>query len=242
MYWTDDGIVLAARKHGETSVILTLLTRGHGRHLGLVRGGVGRRARGLLLPGNRVRATWRARLAEHLGAFTCEPTAAVAAAVLGDRPRLAALSAACAVAATALPEREPHGRLYDGLGALLAALGGDGWAAEFVRFEVALLADLGFGLDLSRCAATGTTEGLAWVSPKTGRAVSAAAGEPYRRKLLPLPPFLLDPARAAGPGEVAEGLRLTAHFLERHVYAPHDRKLPPARVRIEDLFPLPTNG
>lgn len=233
MHWTDDAIVLATRKHGETAAIATLLTRAHGRHLGLVRGGVGKRARGVLIPGNRVRATWRGRLSEHLGALTCELTEAAAAAVLDDPAGLAGLSAACAVAATALPEREPHRRLYEGLGALLAGLGGGDWPAAFVRFEVTLLAELGFGLDLSRCAASGASEGLVYVSPKTGRAVSAGAGAPYRRKLLPLPAFLLDSGRAASRKEVADGLRLTGFFLDRHLYAPHGRRLPPARVRLE---------
>lgn len=242
MHWTDDAIVLAARKHGETAAIATLLTRAHGRHLGLVRGGVGKRARGVLIPGNRVRATWRARLAEHLGVFTVEPTQASTASILDQPARLAGLSAACAVAATALPEREPHRHLYEGLAALLAGLGGDGWPAAFVRFEVTLLADLGYGLDLSRCAASGASEGLAYVSPKTGRAVSAGAGAPYRQKLLPLPAFLLDPDRAASQEEVADGLRLTGFFLDRHLYAPHGRRLPPARVRFEDRVRADTSS
>ncbi len=230
--WTDDGIVLAARKHGETAAIVTLLTRDHGRHLGLVRGGAGRRARGMLQPGNRVHARWRARLSEHLGAFTCELTQAVAALLLKDRLRLAGLSAACAVAEATLPEREPHRGVYDGLGNLLATLAADDWPSAYVRWELALLADLGFGLDLGSCAATGRNDELAYVSPKSGRAVSLAAGEPYRQKLLALPGFVVDSGAVASPEDVARGLKLTGYFLERSVFRHLDRGLPAARNRL----------
>lgn len=230
--WTDDGIVLAARKHGETSAIVTLLTRGHGRHLGLVRGGAGRRARGVLQPGNRVHARWRARLGEHLGAFTCELTHAVAASLLKDRLRLAGLSAACAIAEATLPEREPHPKVYDDLAGLLAALPDADWPSAYVRWELALLADLGFGLDLSACAATGRNDQLAYVSPKSGRAVSLAAGEPYRQKLLELPAFVLSPGAVGGPEDIARGLKLTGYFLERNVFRHLDKGLPPARQRL----------
>ncbi|MFQ5765775.1 MAG: DNA repair protein RecO, partial [Rhodospirillales bacterium] len=169
MDWTDDGIVLSARKHGETSAIVTLLTRAHGRHLGLVRGGAGKRARGMLQPGNRVQARWRARLPEHLGTFTCELTEAFAAASLRDRLKLAGLSAACAMADAALPEREPHAAVFEGLLALLSVLQDEDWPSAYVKWEMGLLGELGFGLDLSACAATGTNDQLAYVSPKSGR-------------------------------------------------------------------------
>ncbi len=155
MHWTDDGIVLSARPHGESSVVLQLLTRHRGRHAGLVRGGQGKRARGLYQPGNLVAANWSARLADHLGNYTCELMESHAARVLDEPARLAALSAAAAVSETALPEREPHPACFEGFLALLAALPGDHWAEVYVRWELALLAELGFGLDLESCAARG---------------------------------------------------------------------------------------
>lgn len=234
MEWSDEGVVLSARKHGETSAIVHLLTRAHGRHAGLVRGGAGRRARGVLQPGNEVAARWRARLAEHLGTYTVELERERASALMDDALRLAGLSAACAVAQVALPEREPHAPLYEGFRALLDALEhSPAWAAVYVRWEVELLKELGFGLDLSRCAVTGAREDLAYVSPRSGRAVSADAAEPYRGKLLKLPGFLL--ASQGGPGgaaEIADGLALTGHFLERHVLGPARARPPAARTRL----------
>ena len=239
MEWSDDGIVLAARKHGEAAAIVTLLTRGHGRHAGLVRGGAGRRARGLYQPGNRVRATWRGRLADHLGAYTCEMTEAVAAGLLADPLRLAALSAACAVAEAALPEREAHLPVYEGLEILLSSLADDddetGWPTVYVKWEMGLLQELGFGLDLSQCAATGDTEDLTHVSPKSGRAVSAAAAKPYQGKLLNLPGFLLKAGTLGPPDEIVAGLRLTGYFLDRHVFSQRrDPKQPDARARLAE--------
>ena len=244
MEWSDDGIVLSARRHGESAAIANLLTRGHGRHAGLVRGGAGKRARGVLQPGNRVAARWRARLAEHLGTYSCELTRAHAAGVLDDPRRLAGLSAACALADAVLPEREPHGAVFEGLTELLASLPGDAWPFTYVRWELDLLKHLGFGLDLGRCAATGRDDQLAYVSPITGRAVSLAAGEPYRNALLPLPPFLAA-ERGSGDrraGEVADGLRLTGYFLERHVLGVGGRRLPAARQRLAERLSGPADG
>jgi DNA repair protein RecO (recombination protein O) len=249
--WTDDAIVLSARRHGETAAIVSLLTRSHGRHAGLVHGGAGRRARGIYEPGNRVTAAWRARLSEHLGHFACELVASRAAALLDDALRLAALAAATALIDAALPEREPHARLFDSLDSLVdrlcAAEPVSPWPAHYVRFELDLLSDLGFGLDLSRCAATGREDDLAYVSPKTGRAVSAAAAEPYRDRLLPLPGFLTSRggAEAAITGDVIlAGLRLTAYFLEQHAFAhqptPGSGRLPAARDRLARLFQRPS--
>ena len=169
MDWTDDGIVLSARKHGESSVIVSLLTRDHGRHMGLVRGGNGKRARGILQPGNLVKARWQARLTEHLGAFTCELTDAFAAKVMRDAVKLSGLSAACAVADGALAERETHRPVFDGLLALMQVLenddGNDSWPSAYVKWELGLLGEVGFALDLSSCAATGRNDQLAYVSP-----------------------------------------------------------------------------
>jgi DNA repair protein RecO (recombination protein O) len=232
MEWSDDGIVLSARKHGESAAILSVLTAEHGRHAGLVHGGAGSRMRGVLEPGNRVHVRWRARLEEHLGSFECDMVANVSAGLLDDPLRLAALQSVCAVAEAALPERERHTAVYAGLLDLLMAFDGGAWRGRYVRWELALLADLGFGLDLSQCAATGRNDDLAFVSPKSGRAVSASAGEPYRDRLLPLPDFLLTAGREPGVGEVSAGLALTGYFLARHVLAPHGKTLPPARGRL----------
>ncbi|MCX7356338.1 MAG: DNA repair protein RecO [Alphaproteobacteria bacterium] len=235
MEWSDDGIVLLARKHGESSAIVSVLTAEHGRHAGLVRGGSGSRMRGVLEPGNRVRITWRARLEEQLGSFTqCGMVANVSAGLLDDPLRLAALQALCAVAEAALPERERHGAVYAGMLDLLGTLDSVAWAGGYVRWELALLADLGFGLDLSACAATGSNDNLTYVSPKSGRAVSASAGEPYRDRLLALPGFLIGEQRDPGVGDVAAGLALTGYFLDHHVLAPHGKALPLARGRLLD--------
>lgn len=229
MDWTDEGILLSARKHGETSVIAVALTRDHGRHAGLVRGGTGRKARGLLQAGNRLQLHWRGRLADHLGAYTCELMDGYAGQVLDDGDRLAALASACAITELSLPERESHPVLFDALMALMAALPQDDWAAAYVAWEVGVLGELGFGLDLEACAATGALDDLVYVSPKTGRAVSRDAGMPYKDKLLKLPNFL-----RVGGGvdrvDILDGLLLTGHFLKRHVFV--DNPLPPARGRL----------
>jgi DNA repair protein RecO (recombination protein O) len=238
MQWTDEAIILSARKHGETSVIVQALTREHGRHAGLVRGGVGRGARGVLQPGNEVQGAWRARLADHLGSYNIELRRARAAHLLADAARLAALSSACAVAEAALPEREPHGAAYDGFLVLLEALEeNEHWPEVYVSWEMGLLQELGFGLDLSCCAQTGETEGLAYVSPRTGRAVTEAAGAPYKQRLLALPGFLVGrTGEQTEASEILDGLALTGFFVERHVLAPHNMKLPPARTRFVERF------
>jgi DNA repair protein RecO (recombination protein O) len=253
MDWCDEGIVLTARKHGEGSAIVTLLTRNHGRHAGLVRGGAGRRQRGVFEAGNRVEAAWRARLAEHLGTYSCELIESVAACFLDDKWRLAALSAACAMTDAVLPERDPHARVFEGSLGLLAALkgqdgaggGGNGgqgrsWPALYVRWELMLLGELGFGLDLGSCAATGENDGLAYVSPKSGRAVSLSAGAPYRDRLLALPRFLTGDGGAVAEdvdaGEIRQGLKLTGYFFQRHVFAPGSRPMPPSRTRFVEGF------
>ena len=233
--WQDEAVVLGVRPHGEAGALVQLLTRDHGRHAGMVRGGQGRRLRGVLQPGNRVSATWRARLADHLGSLSCELEEAAAATFLDDRERLTALRAALAVCETALPEREPHPACYEGLLALLGALSGDHWGEVYVTWELALLKELGFGLDLSGCAAGGANDQLAYVSPRTGRAVSLAAGEPYRERLLPLPGFLVGRG-GGGAAEVTQGLALTGRFLERNIFHPQDRGLPAARSRLAECF------
>jgi len=239
MQWSDEGLVLEARRHGERALVVQLLTREHGRHVGLLRGGQSPRMRAHWQIGNRLLVTWRARLAEHLGSLSGELVESHAARLLDDRARLAALASAAALAASSLPERAPHPRAYAGLNVLVAALDDDDrWAVAYVEWEMALLEELGFGLDLSRCAATGTTEKLIYVSPRSGQAVSAEAGAPYREKMLRLPVFLRHEGGGArpSPGDVLDGLALTGFFLERRVFVPHRRKLPAARTRYVDVL------
>ena len=232
MQWSEEGIVLATRRHGETSVILELLTARHGRSLGLVRGGRSRTLRPVLQPGNSVLATWRARLEEHLGLFIIEPGKLRLAGVIDSPFKLAGLTTMMALIPL-LPEREPHPRLYEATSLVLERLADDEiWPALLVRWELGLLDELGFGLDLARCAATGSSEALCYVSPKTGRAVSVGAGQPYRDRLLRLPGFLLSAARTPHRAEVCDGFALTGYFLERHLLAPRGLPVPEARSRI----------
>jgi len=237
--WSDDAIVLAVRAHGETGAILEALTREHGRHAGLVHGGASRKAKAMLQPGNSLRVTWRARLEENLGSFHIEAAKMRAGVMLEHREALAGLNAFTSVASAVLPEREPHRPVFEAGEILLDAIADDGfehWGPLYVRWEAGLLEELGFGLDLSQCAATGATEDLAFLSPRTGRAISRAAAGPYKERLLPLPQFLLGSQNAtASWHEIAAGLRLTAYFLLDRVLAPHNKTLPAARLRLEEL-------
>ena len=233
MNWSDEGIVLSVRPLGETAAVVEVLTRGHGRHLGLVHGGRSRKARPVLQIGNHVAVTWKARLAEHLGQMQVELIRGYAATAMDDAAALSGLTSLASLARL-LPERDPHPNIYVVTLFVLAYLeDASVWPALLVRWELALLDELGFGLDFSECAATGANDGLVYVSPKSGRAVSASAGEPYRDRLLALPPFLLPGGRAAlAPGDLERGFALTGHFLETRVFAPRDEKMPEARGRM----------
>ena len=239
MEWSDDAIVLSVRPHGESSAIVEVLTHGHGRHLGLVRGGASRRARPALQPGNTLHVNWRARLNEHLGNFTVELARARAGDMLESREALAGLNAFCAVVGAAMPEREVHEPVFDAGNILLDAIQEDGfahWGALYVRFEAGLLDALGFGLDLSRCASTGVLDNLVYVSPRSGRAVSREAGEPYKERLFVLPGFLLGTQNITpDAAEVAAGLKLTGHFLLERVLHPHGKEMPAARLHLDSL-------
>ena len=232
MEWTDEGIILGVRRHGEGSTIVELLTRGHGRHLGLVRGGTGSRMRPVLQPGNSVRAVWRARLDEHLGTYAVEGIALRAATVLSASHAVYGVSHLASLARL-LPERDPHADIYDMLEAALSDFDDARHAAvRLARFELAMLAELGFGLDLSACAATGATEELIYVSPKSGSAVSRSAGEPWRDRLLRLPAFMRDEDDIAGTpsdDDLRDGFALTGMFLLRHVLEPRGQTHSDAR-------------
>jgi DNA repair protein RecO (recombination protein O) len=230
MEWTDIGIVLGTRKHGEANTIAELMTRGHGRHLGLVRGGAGSRLRPVLQPGNGISATWRARLDEHLGHYAVEGLRLRAAAFLPVAHALYGVTHLAALTRL-LAERDPHPQVHDALEAVLDRLGDPATAAALViRFELQMLRELGFGLDLARCAATGTDADLVFVSPKSGRAVSREAGEAWRHKLLALPGFLGNEDVAPLQTDLAAGFALTGFFLERHVFEPRGIPVPDARA------------
>ena len=236
MEWRDEGVLLVMRLHGETSAIIEVFTAAHGRHAGVVRGGASRRMAAMLQPGTQVQVVWSARLDEHLGTFVVEPVQS-RAAILSDRMALAGLNSVCALLHLALAERDPHGALWRKTVALLDRLAaGADWQADYLRWELDLLEDLGFGLDLTTCAVTGSRDDLAYVSPRTGRAVSRGAAGDWAARLLPLPPSLLGQGPAMGR-EMVQGLALTGHFLNRGLQAVlHDRPLPEARARLIEML------
>ncbi len=234
--WTAPAVVLEVRPLGDGGAVATLLTEEHGRHAGLAKGGASRAQAGLWLPGNLIEARWIARLADQLGALSGEMVHPAAALAMEDPLALALLSSACAIAADALPEREPHPRAFQALVSVIAHLAGgaEDVLADYIRWESLILTELGYGMDLSTCAVTGARDGLTHVSPRTGRAVSAEAAAPYGDRLLPLPAFLLTDD---GPGDTAAwdaGLRLTGHFLERDAFGARHRPVPEARHRLAD--------
>lgn len=235
--WRDEAAILAVRPFGETSVIVEVFSAAHGRHAGVVRGGTSRKLAPVLQPGAQVAVTWKARLDSHLGSFTMEPVRSRAAAAMGDRLALAGLNAVCAILSHVLPEREAHGPLYDRTVALLDLLGqGDVWPLAYLRWEQALLEEMGFALDLSACAVRGVNEDLAFVSPKTGRAVSRQAAGEWADRLLPLPPVL------AGLGDASNAMIVTAlgttgYFIEKRLMRSlGDKPMPAARARLLDAI------
>jgi len=239
MEWSDDAIVLSSRTHGESSMVLELLTRDHGRHLGLVHGGASRKARPTLQPGNSVHVKWRARLEEHLGSYTCELARARAGELMDARDALAGLNAFTAVANAAIPERQAYAPVFLSGEILLDAMMAQDtvyWLALYVRWEAGLLDALGFGLDLSECAATGIKDELSYVSPRTGRAVSRDAAGIYANRLFKLPGFLLRDGSEPDAQAVAAGLALTGYFLMERVLQPNNKPMPPARSRLDSML------
>ncbi|WP_210483140.1 DNA repair protein RecO [Microvirga antarctica] len=242
MQWRDEGVVIGVRKHGESSVILELMTREHGRHLGLVHGGRSKRQQPVLQPGNIVDATWSARLDEHLGTFRIEGMTLRAGEFMASPMALFGL-ATLAHLLRQLPERDPHRDLYESLTGLLANLTDPDLAPPlFVMFELSILAEFGFGLDLSACAATGQRHDLVYVSPKSGSAVSADAGAPFRDRLLRLPRFLVGQSRdnRPAPDDLRDGFALTGYFLQRHVFEPLGASAPAERQRFVALATVET--
>ena len=240
MEWRDTGILLSSRTHGETTVIIEAFTPSRGRHAGVVRGGVSRKLAPVLQPGAQLDLTWRARLEDHIGTFTVEPLRSRAAVAMGDRLALAGLNAVTALLLFCLPERESHARLYEATETLLDLLGqGDVWPLAYLQWELGLLDEMGFGLDLSGCAVQGRkANDLSYISPRTGRAVSRAGAGEWADRLLPLPPCLLGHGPAPDT-EIAEGFRVTGHFLHSQL-APElgHKPLPEARQRFIDRFAL----
>jgi DNA repair protein RecO (recombination protein O) len=235
MDWRDQAVLLSMRPHGESAAIIEVLTAAHGRHAGVVRGGASRKMAAMLQPGTGVQVEWRARLDDHIGTFTVEPVQS-RAHLLADRLALAGLMSVCSLLRAALPEREPHPDIWAMTVRLLDLLGRPGWTSAYLRWELKLLESLGFGLDLGSCAVTGATEGLAFVSPKTGRAVTKAAAGDWADRLLALPAGLIED-RDLDPTEVTLGLRLTGFFLYRGLRPVlNDRPLPEARARLIDLL------
>jgi DNA repair protein RecO (recombination protein O) len=237
MRWADDGIFLSGRPHGESSVIADIFTRENGRARGLVKGGRSRRIRPILQTGNGLKVEWRARLDDQLGVYTAELTEPTASRVLDDKLSLAGITALAALLQV-LPERDPHPGLFDAAKACLSTAGYESFPASLIRFELRFLNELGFGLNLTACAATGRTDDLAYVSPKSGQAVTREAGEPYRDRLLPLPPFL---SRAPGTdqpchADLQAAFAMTGHFLGAHVFEETGRPIPKAREEFTRLL------
>lgn len=233
--WQDEAIILSPKPFGEGDVLLRVFSKSHGCAAGLVKAGQSNRYKALLQPGSRVKINWFGRIETQLGVFRLEPIEGLSSDILLDQGRLTALSSALAIIQNAMGENEPHPTAYDDLIALMITLESSLWGETYARWEIALLNEIGFGLDFSCCAATGEIEDLVYVSPKSGRAVSKAAGEIYKQSLLPLPEFLLKGGMANGE-EIAQSLMMSAHFLTHGPFAHTNFGLPPARIRLQDYF------
>lgn len=234
MHWTDAAIILSSRKYGESSAVVRVLAREHGVFSGVVRGAFSKNNRGIIQSGNIVSANWQARLSQQLGTFKIELMEAHTAYIMQDAAKLIALTSACAICETALAERHPYPKIFSALHEFIHILtASDNWCYDYIKFELVVLAESGFGLDLSKCAATGREDNLLYVSPKSGRAVCAEAGAPYKEKMLPLPKFLTGGNSInEHTREAIAGLALTGYFLEHSLLSPHSKKLPAIRIRL----------
>lgn len=240
MDWQDNGIIIKTSPHGEGKAVVTVFTEHHGRHLGYIRGT--RKLNAILQPGCLVHCKWQARLRDQLGSWTLEAQQSFYSRLMQSPLQLTALLAACAWIELTLAEREDHGILYATFRECLEQLEREDGLARYVHFELSLLRDLGFGLDLAKCTVTGEKEGLIYVSPRTGRAVCAHAGEPYKEKLLPLPRFLVENCQETPIKDIISGLELSGHFLERFVLTQLNKAIPPARQRLFELLKRNAHG
>lgn len=239
MEWSDSAIVLSAKDHGENALIVSVLTEQHGRYAGLVRGGHNSKQNGIFQPGNLLAATWRARLSEHLGSFKAEMLSPYAAQIMQNRGCLLALQTACGYCAHILPERQAYPTIYHSLLNLIRSFAGERWIYDYILWEMDFLSQAGFGLDLEKCAATGQSEDLVYVSPKTGRAVSREAGQPWADRLLRLPAFVLHKNRDKSQGfgqDILEGLRLSGYFIENYLYQGKPQSMPQGRAMLMRYF------
>ncbi|PZQ45414.1 MAG: DNA repair protein RecO [Micavibrio aeruginosavorus] len=234
--WRDQGFVLSVRPHGEGGAIVAVLTENHGRHAGYVHGAQSSSKRGLLQPGTLLSIDWRSRVADQLGSMTLEQERGLPHGILDDALKLSALLAACALCDTALPEREGHPGLFHGFETMMNMMDQDIWGAAYIYWEIALLKELGYGLDFSKCAGGGDSKTLAYMSPRTGRAVSYAAAEPYKDKLLELPNFLKPNGGPLDEEEIYKGIKMTGHFLDQWVFAHHTKGVPDPRLRFESRY------
>lgn len=236
--WRDQALLLSARPYGDSGGVVQLLSENYGRYAGYIHGGFSSSRRGMLQPGNLVDAQWQARIADQLGRFSLEPVQALSAYVIDEREKLAALQSACALCVASIPEREAHPGLFHGLKALLEAMQNPSWEVAYIAWEIALLRELGFALELDRCAANGDNRDLIYVSPKSGRAVSRVAGSPYKTRLLILPHFLRAEkgAEAGGVDDIADGLYMTGYFLQNWVFPHTTHGVPQERVRFGEMF------
>jgi len=234
MEWTDNGIILRMSPHGEGKAVVSIFTENHGRHLGYIRGT--RKQGAYLQPGSLVSCRWQARLPDQLGSWTIEPQRSVYSRLMGSQTQLAALMSACTWVDLTLAERDEHPQLYPVFKTCLEELDTPEGLVKYVHFEISLLKELGFGLDFRRCAANGSTKDLTYVSPRTGRAVCASEGEPFKDKLLPLPPFLIEPYETVTIKQIVDGLNLTSYFLERFVLTHLNKAMPDARTRLSNIL------
>lgn len=234
--WSDHGFVLSVRPHGEGGAVVGVLTEHHGRHAGYLHGAQSTKKRGLLEAGTLVAIDWKSRVADQLGSMTLEQESGLPHGILDDPLKLGALLSACSLCDAALPEREGHAGLFHGFKTMMEMMNNEIWAAAYIFWEIALLKELGFGLDLTKCAVGGDAKTLAYVSPKSGRAVSYAAAGPYKEKLLELPAFLKPNGGPFDPEEIYKGIRMTGHFMEHWVFAHHTKGIPDARLRFEARY------